>query len=183
MRFYRVFVHVPSAAPDEPGGALYIPPQGSGRIDNAEYQVLYIGDSRAGVCAEAFNYGRYRLAWSNDMLRGIPMLPNSVRALAWYDVTDDAAICNLDDPKELTAQQLRPSSIVTRDYSVSQAWALRLFQSARWAGVSWWSYHDARWASVGFWHRNLIVNHGIEALTMNDPGILEAARLLNIAVP
>lgn len=184
MRVYRVFTYDPNAAPATPGGVLYIPPQGAQRADNPRaYQALYVGDSAAGVCAEAFNRGKYREAWSEQMLRGIPLMPQSRRALAWFDLREDARpICNLDDPNELLAQELRPSMVITRDYAVSQAWALRIFESQRWSGVRWWSYHDARWASMALWDQMVIEAYGIEELTLQHPAIVEAARVLQIRV-
>ncbi|MHB8147518.1 MAG: RES domain-containing protein [Vulcanimicrobiaceae bacterium] len=180
-RVYRVFPYDSSAAPTDPGGALFIPPQGSGRIDNpGSYAVRYVSDSAAGACAEAFNYGRYREAWSVEMLRGLPTMPGSRRALAWFELRSGARpLCNLDDPRELVAQGLRPSRIVTRDYNESRAWALRIFETKQWCGVRWWSYHDARWASIGLWDE-IIADHGIETLSLNHPAIREAADVLSI---
>ena len=174
---------MPGAAPTEPGGVLFIPPQGAGRVDNpGDYQTLYIGDSPAGVCAEVFNRGKYRKEWTQEMLRGLPGVPTSRRMLGWYDVDDSASICNLDDPQELLARSLRPSNVVTRDYSQSQAWALRIFTEARWAGISWWSYHDSRWTSVGLWDLSVITASGIEQLTLDHPAVAEAAQVLSIRI-
>jgi hypothetical protein len=176
-----VISFLPGAAPDEPGGALYVPPQGQGRLDDPEhYDVLYLGDTRTGVCAEVFNRGKYRRQWSRDMLRGTPKLPGSARAMAWYEISDRTPICNLDDPNQLVAQSLRPSQVITRDYAVSRTWALRLFRRKRWCGVRWWSYHDARWASFGLWDRGQIKTCGVQPLTLDDPNLAEAARVLDI---
>ncbi len=183
MKLYRVFYYVASAAEREPGGVFFIPSQGGGRIDNpGSYDTLYVGDSRAGVCAEAFNRGKYRRQWSSDMLRGLPILPGSVRAMAWYEFDDKKSpVCNLDDPRELLAQTLRPSLVATRDYSVSQGWALALFRQRRWSGARWWSYHDARWASFGLWKHRCIA-HGVEELTIDDVDLGLAADVLKIRV-
>jgi len=183
LRVYRVLHHRADAAPTEPGGVLFIPPQGHGRVDNPlEYETLYVGDSPAGACAEVFNRGRYRTEWRTEMLRGLPNMPTSRRALAWYDVADAALICDLDDPRVLTARSLRPSNIATRDYAKSQAWALRIHGERRWAGVRWWSYHDARWASIGLWNHSVITTHGTEALTLDHPALIEAAAVLSIRI-
>jgi hypothetical protein len=183
VRLYRVFYYVAGAAERDPGGVFFIPRQGRGRIDNpASYETLYVGDSRAGVCAEAFNRGKYRRQWSADMLRGLPILPGSVRAMAWYEFEDKKTqICNLDDPRELLARKLRPSLVATRDYSVSQTWALALFKQRRWSGARWWSYHDARWASFGLWKHRAIA-HGVEQLTIDNADLRLAADVLKIRV-
>jgi hypothetical protein len=177
---YRALYYLAGAGDRDPGGVFYVPPQGGGRIDNpGSYDTLYVGDSRAGVCAEVFNRGKYRQQWSVEMLRGLPSLPGSVRALAWYDFDDATPICNLDDPAELSARALRPSLVATRDYEVSRAWALKLFDLRRWSGVRWWSYHDARWASLGLWNP-VSLAHGIEALTIDDADLQTAADILKI---
>jgi hypothetical protein len=183
MRLYRVLYYIPGAAPTEPGGVLFLPTQGGGRIDNpADYDTLYVGSSKAGVCAEVFNRGKYRKEWTLEMLRGLPSVPSSRRVLGWYEVDDAAPICNLDDPRELIPRSLRPSNVITRDYTQSQAWALRIFAEMRWVGISWWSYHDARWASVGLWERTTIARFGFDELSLDDPAIIEAAGVLSIRI-
>jgi hypothetical protein len=53
---YRVFPFHPDSSADKPGGALYVPPQGAGRIDNPDlYTVLYLSDAPVGAIAEAFD--------------------------------------------------------------------------------------------------------------------------------
>jgi len=182
LRVYRIFIHSPSAAPTEPGGVLFVPPhQDLTRIGNPKrYQTLYVGDSQAGVCAEVFNVGKYRLRWSSEMLRGRPDMPDSFHAIAEYEIDGSALICNLDDPKQLVAQSLRPSQIVTRDYLQSQAWALALFDTKRWCGASWWSYHDPRWVSMGLWSLDAIRSKRLERLTILHPALAEAASVLKI---
>lgn len=183
MRLYRVLYYTPGAAPTDPGGVLFLPPQGGGRIDNpADYAALYLGDSQSGVCAEVFNRGKFRKEWNAEMFRGLPGIPTSRRVLAWYDIDDAARICDLDDPAELLARSLRPSNVITRDYAQSQAWALRIFTEALWAGVRWWSYHDARWSSMGLWDRTAITSFGFAELTIDDPAIVEAASVLSIRI-
>jgi len=85
-QLYRVFNYLEGAAPDEPGGAFYIPPQVAGRIDNPEhYRVLYVASEPAAAVAEAFGPRPYYV-WTKELLRGHPMLPGSVRALAACDI-------------------------------------------------------------------------------------------------
>jgi hypothetical protein len=136
VKLYRVFSYDHRAAPRDPGGALFIPPQGLGRIDNPDfYKVTYLADNAAGACAEVFNRGVYRSRWSAKMLRPPPFAPMTVRAVAAFEMAEDTPICDLDDPAELSRQALRPSRVVTRDYTISQAWALRIFQHRVWQGV------------------------------------------------
>ena len=116
------------------------------------------------------------------MLRGLPAWPASRRVLAWYEVDDAVPICNLDDPAQLASQAMRPSDVITRDYARAQAWALTIFKERRWAGVSWWSFHDARWGSIGLWDRRAVTEFGFEELTLDSPAIVEAAAVLSLRI-
>lgn len=181
MRLYRVLYYDDNAAPHEPGGVLYIPPQGPNRIDNAEhYSVLYVGDSASGVCAEVFYRGVYRTNWTMQMLRPLPS--GQRRVLAWYEVADNAQICALDNPQTLLKQHLRPSRVITRDYAVTQQWALDIFQQQRYAGISWWSYCDSRWTTLGLWERDIIEQHGYEELTLKHPALIDAAKVVGVRI-
>ena len=135
---HRVFPYLATAAEDEPGGAVLIPPQGGGRIDNPEiYSILFLSDAPAGAIAAAF--GRFA-EWNDAILEGSPSLPGSARAIARFRLPEDALVCNLDDPSLLQTLGLRPSDVVSRDYTRSRAWARRIHEQGRWSGVRWWSY-------------------------------------------
>jgi hypothetical protein len=173
---FRVFTCLESAPAGEPGGALYIPPQGGGRIDNpGTYATLYMSDSPAGATAEAF--GRFP-EWTFSILDGSPGLPGSVRALARYRLDGDAPICNLDDPSQLGALGLRPSDVVSRDYALSRAWARRIYERGTWIGVRWWSYYSPAWASIGLWKTDNLVLDEVVRLRLDHPAVLEAGRTI-----
>jgi hypothetical protein len=179
---FRVFTYLDSAPEDEPGGALYIPPQGGGRIDNpGAYSTLYLSDSPAGATAEAF--GRFP-EWTFSILEGSPALPGSARALARYRLDGEGAgdgapaICDLDDPARLLALGLRPSDVVSRDYAVTRAWARRIYQQGSWIGVRWWSYYSPAWASIGLWNRENLVLEDVVRLRLNHPALVEAGRTI-----
>ncbi len=142
--------------------------------------MLYAGDSPSGVCAEAFYRGVYRMTWNPKMLRPLP--GGHRRVLAWYDADDATPVCVLDDPQELIDHRLRPSSVITRDYTVTQAWALDIFAQGIFAGVSWWSYCDSRSTTVGLWDRTVIRSHGVEELTIAHPALAEAATIVGVRV-
>ena len=176
LALYRVFPYLATAARNQPGGALYLPPQGGGRLDNpSSYSVLYLSDNPSGAIAEAF--GRFP-EWTAGILAGSPGLPGSTRALARYELAEDSAICNLDDTERLLALRLRPSDVVSRDYAHTRAWALRLYHEKRWAGVRWWSYYDPQWASFGIWAPGSLALVDVTALTLNSPALLEASRTI-----
>ncbi|MBV9767749.1 MAG: RES domain-containing protein [Acidobacteriaceae bacterium] len=173
---YRVFPFHAAAAENEPGGGLYVPRQGGGRLDNPEiYSVLYLSDSRAGAISEAF--GRFP-EWTAAILEGSPGLPGSARALGRYALRDDAAICDLDDPQQLQALGLRPSDVVSRDYARTRVWARLIHEQAKWVGARWWSYYDSRWASFGLWDIGGLRVEKVEWLRLDHAALIEASRVI-----
>jgi hypothetical protein len=153
-----------------------VPPQGNGRIDNpGAYSVLYLSDAAAGAIAEAF--GRFP-EWTPDILEGSPRLPGSVRALARYSLVDAAPICNLDAPKQLLSLDLKPSGVVSRDYTRTRAWARRIYDQRACAGVRWWSFYDSKWASFGLWDRSGITLEDVQSVTLDHPDLYEASRTI-----
>ncbi|MGH2755128.1 MAG: RES family NAD+ phosphorylase [Actinomycetota bacterium] len=175
-RLHRVFPYLEDAKKGEPGHPLYVPAtQGSGRVSNPEhYLVLYASDDPSGAVGEAF--GNHAL-WTPALLEGPPLLAGSRRALATYEV--EAEVLDLDDPVALVDREIRPSRVVTRDRSVTQAWALDIFREDRWAGVRWWSYHRPEWGSFGMWDVSGYTAVDIEPLEATSEALTEAARLLN----
>lgn len=170
---FRVFPYLPGARPDEPGGALFIPPQGAGRIDNPDlFSVFYASDAAAGAVAEAF--GRFP-EWTPAILAGSPALPGSCRALAQCRIPDRVALCDLDDPAQLAALGLRPSHVVSRDYARTRQWARRIHAQGRWSGVRWWSFYDPRWTSAGLWNTAELSLVEIRPLRLESAEVIEAA--------
>ena len=176
MRLYRVLPFRPEAADGRPGHPLFVPStQGAGRADSpGAYTVLYLSDAPAGAAAEAF--GAIPL-WTETMFEK-PALLNGRRALAAYELRDEAPVLDLDDAKALQRLGLRPSDVVTRDREVTQAWALQAFKNKRWIGVRWWSYYDPRWYSYGLWDRRQLTVTGVEPLSLDHPAVVEAATVL-----
>ncbi|MGH9632971.1 MAG: RES domain-containing protein [Bryobacteraceae bacterium] len=173
---YRVFPFLADSAANEPGGALYVPPQGGGRLDNPGiYSVLYLSDAAAGAIAEAF--GRFA-EWTPAILDGSPSLPGSVRAIARYALPEKAPLCNLDDPEQLRNLGLRPSEVVSRNYGTTRAWARRIYEQNMWMGVRWWSYYDPRWASIGLWRVDRLVLEEVQLLRLDDAALMEASRAI-----
>lgn len=173
---YRVFPFLPNATPRQPGGALFIPGQGGGRLDNPGlYSVLYLSTSAAGAVAEAF--GRFP-EWTPALLKASPSLPGSFRALARYQLSPKAAVCDLDDPAQLLRLNLRPSEVVVRDYAHTRAWARRIYERQKWIGVQWWSYYDSRWTSAGLWDIRNLSLQDVEILSLDHPALLEASRVV-----
>ena len=139
------------------------------------YSVFYAGDSEAGALAEAF--GRFP-RWTPAMLQGIPSVPGSFRAIARYEIPETTSICDLDDPTQLVALDLRPSDVVSRDYNRTRNWARRIYQQGRWNGVRWWSYYDPRWSSIGLWETAGLTLADVRALRLDDATLAEAALII-----
>ena len=174
MRLYRVFPFDAEAKPSEPGGALFAPPGGAGRIANPKlYAELYISSSVAGALSEAF--GRFD-TWTEKMLA----LRDRSCALATYELPDDRAdVCDLDNAARLLAYDLRPSEVGARDRNVTRAWAERIYRSGKWTGISWWSRYDSRWRSFALWNcKFLRLTELPEPLTIRHAAVREAAELL-----
>lgn len=181
MRLYRVLPFRPDATAGRPGHPLFVPtPQGAGRADSPDaYTVLYVSDAPAGAAAEAFG-GIPQ--WTQEMF-DTPSLPGGRRALATYELSDEAPVLDLDDADALKRLGLRPSDVVTRDRTITQRWALAAYLERRWVGVRWWSYHDPGWHSYALWDRRHLVPIGVEALGIDHPVIAEAAAVLQRVLP
>jgi hypothetical protein len=175
---YRVVPYLPDASRVERGHPLFVPrSMGGNRVDNpGVYDVLYCGDSAEGAIAEVFGW---KTVWEMGMLRGPRELVGSRHALVTYAVPDEFAICDLDDAKRLARMHLRPSRVVTRDRAVTQKWALDIFETKEFAGVSWWSYLNPDWASMGLWETSPLTVANLEVLSWTNPALRRAADALN----
>jgi hypothetical protein len=181
VSLYRVFSHLERAAKDEPGGALFVPTQGRGRIDNPSHYVAYYTTMQPEAAVAEVLGAREAGPIRSDSFRGTPLLEGSALALATLEITGLEAICDLDDPKELVSRGLRPSRVITRDYRVSQAWALDVFRESgrrERIGVSWWSYYESQWTSVAIWKRQRLRLRNIEPLNIGHAAVLAAAKVL-----
>jgi RES domain-containing protein len=181
---YRCFAWNAAARSDDaPDGPLWFPRvfQGEGRHDNPDaYGCLYLADRPASCVAEQLAAFRgQRLTASMLRRRGLPL------ALADIELRDGATLVDLDDPRTLQRERLRPSRVATRDRSVTQPQALRLYtQHPDATGLRWWSRWEALWANVTLFDRAApalrLVSVG--ELTLDDPALLEAADLFGLRV-
>lgn len=178
MRLFRVFPWVRGAPEGQPGHPVYISyPQGQGRADNPEhYLVMYMSDRAEGAVGESF--GNFE-KWSDDLFEGPPVLPGSWRSLAIYDLDDDPPILDLDDAAVLLKLGLRPSEIVARDRQTTQAWALRIYQEGKWAGIRWWSRWESSWGAFALWNLTGLHLHDVMRLSRDHLAVAQASRILN----
>lgn len=177
MLLYRVMPYDPSARrPDQPGHPQYLhPDQGLGRLDNPDrFRVRYPALDPAAAVGEAF--GNLTI-WQPSMLR-FPQVPAAVRALGVYRLDEERhPLLDLDDAHNLLDRDLRPTQVIARHRPTTQAWARRIHEEGRWAGVRWWSYRRPHWTVIGVW-----VDDAVEVvetqLLAAHPALSDAARSL-----
>ena len=154
---YRVFPYDASAAPNERGGALFVPDPADGRISNPElYRELYLAGSATAAIAERFGrFARWRKA-TFEPQNGPPF------ALAHIALSPKARICDLDNVAMLQELGIEhPTDVVTPQRRISQSWARRIFENRRWDGICWWSHYYPIYRIYGIWATDL--------LTLADP--------------
>lgn len=184
MILHRVFPWDRRAADTAAGGALFIARelQGAGRHDNpALYGCMYVAERPVAAVAEALAPFRGTGALLPSMLtRGGRPLARAAIAL-----DGRAAIVDLDDPAVLVRERLRPSRVATRDRSVTQPQAARIFKRRRSAaGLRWWSTLEALWANVTLFDRvaERLTVEDIAPLGPGDLVVREAAELFGLRV-
>jgi hypothetical protein len=179
---WRVLPWDPSAKPRDRGGPLYIPRvfQGVGRHDNPEqYGCLYASVAAEAAVAEVLAQFR-----SGPLSEGLLEVGGIRLAAVPLTVADDVQLIDLDDPRVLGRERLRPSRIATRSRDVTQAYARRLFdRHPDAAGVRWWSTIESSWINVTLFDRALrrVRAGAAEPLSLDHPAVVEAAEFLGLA--
>ena len=180
---YRVLPLDRRAAADEPGGALWWPRvlQGAGRHDNQElYGCMYVSETPLSAIAEV-------LAPFRGTGELVPeMLVRGERQLVLADLSLEhrgETLVDLDDGEVLAAESLRPSRVATRDRSITQAWAGKLYEAHPDApGLRWWSTLEASWINVTLFDRAApaLDVAGVRTLDSDDDAVAEAAAFLGV---
>jgi hypothetical protein len=177
---YRCFAWNRAAAsgPDTP---LWFPRQyqGRGRHDNPlVYGVLYVTSTAASALVETLaDFRGQRLLPAMLRQRGLPL------AIARIELEETAEVIDLDDPRTLVRERLRPSQVATRHREVTQPQALRLYERhPQAAALSWWSTHESSWPNVTVFDRavELLRVQDVRALTPDDPDVADAADVLGL---
>ena len=180
MILHRCFGWSRRAAPDESGGALWLPRefQGDGRHDNPErYGCLYLSERlEAAVVEQLARFRGSVLVPGMLRRRGLPL------ALAVVELDGRARLVDLDRPDVLAERGLRPSLVATRHREVTQPQALAIHATGA-DGVRWWSTFESLWANVTLFDRAVrrlrVVR--VAALAADDAPLREALELLGIA--
>ncbi|HXH24169.1 MAG TPA: RES family NAD+ phosphorylase [Vicinamibacterales bacterium] len=181
MILHRCFAWNVHARPAETDGPLWFPRiyQGEGRHDNPDlYGCLYAAERAVSSVVEQL--ARFRgqpMSRSLLVRRGLPL------AVAALELPDDLPIVDLDDPKTLGRERLRPSVVATRARAVTQPQARRIFERhAAAAGLRWWSTLESSWINVTVFDRaapHLRVAD-IRVLNLDDALVAEASHLLGL---
>ncbi len=183
MRLWRTVPLDRKAGAEEPGGPLWFPraQQGYGRHDNPDlYGCLYVAEDAVSAVAEplaAFR-GTGALAASMLIQLGRPL------ALAELELSDDAIVLDLDDPKVLASAGLRPSRVATRARPVAQQIAEDVFRSDDDAvGLRWWSTIESSWINRTLFDRaaDALALTRVAELRLDDSVVRDAAAALGLA--
>ena len=183
MILYRCFAWSERARPAAEDGPLWFPRdfQGEGRHDNPDlYGCLYLADREVSCVVEQLaRFRGQRLTASLLRRRGLPL------ALAALELEDGATLVDLDDPRTLTRERLRPSLVATRARDVTQPQARALHeQHVDVAGLRWWSSYEAQWANVTLFDRAARQLHveAVRTLTLDDSAVVDAADFFGLRV-
>lgn len=181
MILYRCFAWDERARSRSEGGPLWFarPFQGEGRHDNpAIYGCLYLTDrEESGVVEQLASFRGSRFRASMLRRRGMPL------ALAAIELPDDAELIDLDEPRVLAGERLRPSLVATRARAVTQPQALALYRRhAEAAGLRWWSIRESQWANFTIFDRarTRLRLRDVRSLTPDDRAVLAAADFLGL---
>jgi hypothetical protein len=178
---YRCFAWNERATLNDPDGPLWCPRayQGDGRHDNPDlYGCLYVSERDLSPVVEQL--ARFRgnvLAPPLLRRRGLPL------ALADLELPDTAELIDLDNPRTLVREALRPSGVATRTQSTTQQQARTLYERhPRAAGLRWWSVHESTWLNATLFDRRgaRLRLRAVRTLAMNDPLVIEAAEWLGL---
>jgi hypothetical protein len=178
---HRCFAWNRRARPSAADGALWFPRefQGEGRHDNPDlFGCLYLADRELSCVVEQLaRFRGQRLSAALLTRRGLPL------ALATLELEDDATLVDLDDPRTLTRNKLRPSLVATRERAITQPQARALHEHGA-DGLRWWSTYEAQWENVTLFDRVAPRLHleAVRALALDDPAVVEAADYFGLRV-
>lgn len=183
MILFRCFPWESGVDPASRGGPLWFPRmlQGPGRHDNPFlYGCLYTSEQALSPVVEQLaRLGGTELGGADLVRRGLPL------ALAAVALSEEAVLVDLDAPRVLDAEGLRPSLVATRERARTQADAAALFERrAESVGLRWWSTFESQWPNVTLFDRaaGSLEVEGVRALELGDDVVEEAARFLGLSV-
>jgi len=177
----RCFAWSRRAQPHEQDGPLWVPRtfQGDGRHDNPDrYGCLYLTDREVSAVVEQL--ARFRTQRLQPALLRRRRLP---LALAAIELADTAEILDLDDPRVLVRERLRPSQVATRQRQTTQSQARALHAAhPRAAALRWWSTFESSWSNYSVFDRarSSLSLLDVRELTVDDESVTAAADHLGL---
>lgn len=184
MILFRCFPWDREAPAATRGGALWFPRllQGDGRHDNPLlYGCLYVSvEPLSPVVERLARFAGRHLTADKLVSFGLPV------SLATLELGDDAEIVDLDEPRVLQEEGLRPSRVATHDRTLTQAAAAGLFERHAGAvGLRWWSTFESLWANVTLFDRPepALAVVDVHPLEVGDDVVREAAAFLGLPIP
>lgn len=184
MILHRCFAWDEAARGDEPDGPLWFPRpfQGEGRHDNPDlYGCLYLSDRPLSCIVEQLaRFRTQRLTPALLRRGGLPL------AVAELELDAEAELVDLDNPRVLARERLRPSLVATRDRQVTQPQARSLFERRPTVtGLRWWSIYESQWANVTVFDRAAaqLGLRSVRTLSVSDAAVVEAAGFFALPVP
>lgn len=166
------------------GGPLYVPreQQGAGRHDAPDrYGAWYCSRDAVSAVAESMAFARGRFLHDDDFVTAA----GTVRALVGFQIEDEIAVPDLDDPQILVEKRLLPSQVATRQRAVTQRIASGIFDEGA-IGFLWWSTLDAAWVNVTLFHERALPYVSIATpprrLSTRLPEVQEAAERIGVSL-
>jgi RES domain-containing protein len=180
---FRCFAWDESVSARARGGPLWFPRmlQGEGRHDNPTlYGCLYASVEPVSAVVEQLAGLTGTFLDTADLFRhGRPL------ALGALELPDEVELADLDDPRVLQREGLRPSRVATNNRSITQTQAAQLFvdEEAR-AGMRWWSTFESLWLNVTLFDRAEppLAVADVQKLDVGDDVVREAADFLGLPV-
>jgi hypothetical protein len=150
----------------------------SGRRAARQSRSLRLADREVSAVVEQLaRFRTQRLQAALLRRRGLPL------ALAALELNDRAEVVDLDDPRVLVRERLRPSEVATRHREVTQPQARALHSARpRAAALRWWSTLEASWANYTVFDRALsaVAVLDVRELTIEDAAVTAAADFLGL---
>jgi hypothetical protein len=100
------------------------------------------------------------------------------------ELPNEAELIDLDEPRVLQRERLRPSRVATRERTATQSYAESLFDAhPDAAGMRWWSTLESSWINVTLFDRaaSALSPGTPEQLSLDHPAVAEAAEFLGLA--
>jgi RES domain len=187
LEFYRVFDWDGHSSGDEPGGPLYVPrdQQRQGRHDIPDHDgILYACASQIGAIAEVLQgfRGSEESIGDDDFKRPGGL----VQAWSTFELSDSAALIDLDDPVQLAQRSIRPSQMATsKNRDTTRAISLRLYEEGT-DGFLWWSVLEGSWINVSLFQSRVLPKLTLKAppevLSTQLPALQQAASVLDFSL-